>query len=112
MRDMKKKFVFGLVLVLLYLQSMSQFVTIQGRQFKDENGNPSIREPDAWTSCRWAPDDESLPLIYRKSYVTDWHPICYTTEALKFSQTAYLIIIVCVQWADLMICKTRNLSLG
>jgi hypothetical protein len=35
--------------------------------FKDENGNPSIRDPDAWTNCRWAPDDESLPLIYRKS---------------------------------------------
>jgi hypothetical protein len=35
--------------------------------FKDENGSPSIREPDAWTNCRWAPDDESLPLIYRKS---------------------------------------------
>jgi hypothetical protein len=80
--------------------------------FKDEKGNPSIRDPDAWTNCRWAPDDESLPLIYRKSYVTDWHPICYTTEALKFAQTGYLIIIVCVQWADLMICKTRNLSLA
>merc|ERR1712028_182042 len=26
--------------------------------------------------------------------------------------SGYLVSIVCVQWADLMICKTRNLSLA
>merc|ERR1712166_42746 len=28
------------------------------------------------------------------------------------AQSGYLVSIVCVQWADLMICKTRNLSLS
>jgi sodium/potassium-transporting ATPase subunit alpha len=68
------------------------------------------READAWTSCRWPLRGDS-PNFYRYSGVTDW-PICYTTEALKFAQSGYLVSIVCVQWADLMICKTRNLSLS
>jgi len=52
-----------------------------------------------------------LPSIYRVSVVSGY-PICYSTEALKFAQAGYLVSIVCVQWADLMICKTRNLSLA
>jgi sodium/potassium-transporting ATPase subunit alpha len=38
--------------------------------------------------------------------------ICYTIEGLKYAQGGYLISIVCVQWADLIICKSRNLSLS
>jgi hypothetical protein len=72
----------------------------------------SVRNPEAWTKCRWAPDDTTLPKIFSKSYVTDWGSICYSTEALKCAQSGYLVSIVCVQWADLMICKTRNLSLS
>lgn len=71
----------------------------------------SIRTPDMWTNCRWAPDGDA-PLIYRSSYMSDWNPTCYSTEALKHAQSGYLVSIVCVQWADLMICKTRNLSLS
>jgi len=70
------------------------------------------RTPEAFTACRWDPNDEDLPKFYRQSYVSEWHEICYSTEALKFAQAGYLVSIVCVQWADLMICKTRNLSLS
>lgn len=70
------------------------------------------RTPDAWTKCRWDPNDQDWPKFYRQSYSTDWHEICYTTEALKYAQSGYLVSIVCVQWADLIICKTRNLSLA
>jgi len=70
------------------------------------------READAWTTCRYKPDNEELPVFYRKSYVTGWHSVCYSTEALKYAQSGYLVSIVCVQWAYLMICKTRNLSLS
>lgn len=70
------------------------------------------RDADAWTKCRWDPKDESLPFFYRESYSSDYWPICYSTEALKMAQSGYLCSIVCVQWADLMICKTRNLSLS
>mmetsp|Transcript_13635 Transcript_13635/g.23219 ORF Transcript_13635/g.23219 Transcript_13635/m.23219 type:complete len:430 (-) Transcript_13635:39-1328(-) len=69
-----------------------------------------FRDADAWTKCRWEPNGD-YPSLYTQSVVTDWE-ICYTTEALKFAQSGYLVSIVCVQWADLMICKTRNLSLA
>merc|ERR1712021_885 len=74
----------------------------------------SVRDADAWTTCRWSPhpDVKDHPEFYKWSHVTDSWPICYTTEALKYAQSGYLVSIVCVQWADLMICKTRNLSLS
>jgi sodium/potassium-transporting ATPase subunit alpha len=68
-------------------------------------------EPDSWVKCRWDPNDTSIPSFWRKSWVTE-RQICYTTEALKFAQGGYLISIVCVQWADLMICKCRSLSIS
>ena len=81
--------------------------------YKNEaNPTGSIREPDQWTKCRWAPGGSGFPEFYKWSHVTDSWPICYTTEALKYAQSGYLVSIVCVQWADLMICKTRNLSLS
>merc|ERR1712091_750399 len=58
------------------------------------------------------PFSKDVPKIFTQSYVVDWHPVCYSTEALKCAQSGYLVSIVCVQWADLMICKTRNLSLS
>jgi len=69
------------------------------------------RTPDHFKSCRFDPNDESVPTFYKTSVISG-HPICYSTEALKFAQSGYLVSIVCVQWADLMICKTRNLSLA
>jgi len=81
--------------------------------YKNEaNPNGSIREPDQWTKCRWDPAGSGFPEFYKWSHVTEGWPICYTTEALKYAQSGYLVSIVCVQWADLMICKTRNLSLS
>lgn len=79
--------------------------------YRNEDG-PSIREPEAWTACRWPTTGEGFPEFYKYSHVTDFWPICYSTEALKYAQSGYLVSIVCVQWADLMICKTRNLSLS
>ena len=66
------------------------------------------RTPSDWNKCRW---DTSDPELYWKSPLSD-NPICYTTEALRYSQCSYFISIICVQWADLMICKTRNLSIS
>lgn len=63
---------------------------------------------EAFVKCRFRTSD---PWYYWKSFVSD-EPICYTTEALRYAQSAYLVSIVCVQWADLMICKTRNLSIS
>lgn len=69
------------------------------------------RGADRWTKCRWI-YAEGAPHFYTASYTSEWHPVCYSTEALKFAQSGYLVSIVCVQWSDLMICKTRNLSLS
>lgn len=68
------------------------------------------RDGDSWSKCRWSNLNEGLP-FYRNSHVSE-SPICYTTEALRYAQAGYLISIVCVQWSDLLICKTRNLSIS
>jgi len=71
------------------------------------------RTADQWTSCRWDPSAEKpAPAFYTTSYASEWMDLCYSSEALKCAQSGYLVSIVCVQWADLMICKTRNLSLS
>jgi hypothetical protein len=69
------------------------------------------RPPSSWTACRWDPGSLSYPAIYRISSVTNYQ-ICYTTEALRYAQGGYLVSIVVVQWSDLLICKTRNLSIS
>jgi len=75
-------------------------------------GGAGKRDADAYTACRWDPTDTDYPWFYRASYSSGYWPVCYSTEALKMAQSGYLCSIVCVQWADLMICKTRNLSLS
>jgi len=69
----------------------------------------------SWSQCRWDPsikEGDGIPSFYKFSNSNDYWPICYSSEALKYAQSGYLVSIVCVQWADLMICKTRNLSLS
>ena len=68
-------------------------------------------EPEKWTKCRWDPRDPSVPSYYWKSPITN-NQICYTPEALLYAQTAYLSVIVVTQWSNLLICKTRKLSLS
>jgi len=72
------------------------------------------RPASSWTSCRWDPNATGMnapPSFYSFSAVTG-KQICYTTEALRYAQGGYLISIVVVQWSDLLICKTRNLSIS
>lgn len=68
-------------------------------------------KPDSWVKCRWAPENEDIPKFWRISWLSE-KQVCYTTEALRFAQGGYLISIVCVQWADLLICKCRALSIS
>jgi len=79
-----------------------------------------VRTPAAWTVCRYEPVatvkgklvDSPYPQFFMFSHISEYAPICHSSEALKMAQSGYLVSIVCVQWADLMICKTRNLSLS
>lgn len=81
----------------------------------DDDNNVDIRayfydlSPDHWSECRW---DSDAPKWWRQNIVEDDINICYSSEALRYAQCAYLVSIVVVQWADLMICKTRNLSIS
>ena len=68
-------------------------------------------EPTKWARCRWDPLDTSIPKFYRESPITK-SQICYTTESLLYAQTAYLSVIVVTQWSNMLICKTRKLSLS
>lgn len=71
-------------------------------------------DPDtSWVKCRWDPvnEEEFVPRFYSYSVISN-QQICYTSEALKYAQSGYLVSIVCVQWSDLMICKTRYLSIS
>jgi len=55
--------------------------------------------------CKFDPAVDKCP-------TTDKPAPCYkATEALGHAQTAAFVSIVIVQWADLLICKTRSLSI-
>lgn len=43
------------------------------------------------------------------SPISNWN-ICYTTEALKYAQSAYFIAIVLVQWSNIVCCKSKKAS--
>jgi len=68
------------------------------------------RDASEWSQCRWTAND-GMPHFWKYSHVSA-NQICYTIEALYYAQCGYLVSIVCVQWADLLICKTRNLSIS
>lgn len=70
-----------------------------------------FRNRNTWTKCRWDPKDESIPNFWKVSNVT-YKQICYTAEANKYAQGAFLVSIVCSQLANLIICKTRSLSIS
>ena len=71
----------------------------------------TFRNKGTWNKCKWDPNDESIPSFWRISDVTG-KQICYTVEANKYGQGAFLISIVCFQFVNLIICKTRSLSLS
>lgn len=67
----------------------------------------SLKPVDSWSECRFG---STSPRWWRKNVIEDVD-ICYHSEALRYAQAAYLVSIVIVQIADILICKTRNLSL-
>lgn len=50
--------------------------------------------------------------VITSSNPDSWHDGCWNpAEALMYAQTSYFISIIIVQWADILACKTRTLSL-
>ena len=66
---------------------------------------------DAWSKCRWTPDDSSVPTFYWKQQLRQTQ-ICYSADALKYAQTGYLVTIVNMQHACMLVTKARKLSLS
>lgn len=59
----------------------------------------SVTERFEWKEC----------LIYQISPISE-RPICYSTEALKYVQTAGFFAIVATQFSNALAIKTRKLS--
>lgn len=70
-----------------------------------------FRQRIDWSQCRWAPDDEDIPRFWRISPLSD-EQICYTTEALVYAQSSYFCAAIIVQIANVIISKTRIVSLA
>lgn len=70
------------------------------------------RPADSWSQCRWRLNSDTPGLdFYRVSTWTNID-VCYTTEALRFAQGAYLASVVCMQWGIVLATKTRTISIG
>jgi sodium/potassium-transporting ATPase subunit alpha len=75
--------------------------------FTDKDSDYDLRiwfwekDEDLWNDCRY-PDD--------KSHITG-EKVCYTVEALSYAQAAFFVGIVVTQWSNLLIVKTRKLSI-
>lgn len=65
--------------------------------------NAQIKNPSYYV-----PDSDTLDTISSKTGI----PVKYTAEALKYAQTSFWCAIVVTQWADLILCKTRSISIG
>ena len=70
------------------------------------------RGANAWSKCRWIEGTDHPGLkFYRHSRVTD-HEICYTKEALHYANSAYFTAVICCQWANAILTKSRVISIG
>lgn len=56
---------------------------------------------DKWQTCKFMEDKSPA----------SGDRVCYSTEALKYAQFAYFLAIVSVQWSNLIIVKTKKLSI-
>eukprot|EP01016_Furgasonia_blochmanni_P003928 TRINITY_DN11535_c0_g1_i1.p1 TRINITY_DN11535_c0_g1~~TRINITY_DN11535_c0_g1_i1.p1 ORF type:complete len:531 (-),score=133.27 TRINITY_DN11535_c0_g1_i1:120-1652(-) len=68
--------------------------------FLDCDSNGLAKHNWDWTTCR----------IKQMSPWSE-RPICYTTEALKYAQTAVFFSVVLIQWSNVFSSKTRRLSI-
>ena len=67
----------------------------------------SLKAEDSWSEWRFG---SSSPRWWWKNVIENVD-ICYHSEGLRYAQASYLVSIVIVQIADLLIWKTRNLSI-
>lgn len=84
----------------VYLGTASIDLRVTMLSCKVSNGVASVSQViSSWGSCN----------VQQISPYTNL-PVCYTTEACKYAQTAYFIGIVICQICNLFACKTRKLS--
>ena len=69
-------------------------------------------DPDKWTDCKFANYGsffKQSPFV-KHNGVRD--PICYSSEAIKYAQCAFLVAVTNAQIMNLLVCKTRSLSIA
>ena len=66
---------------------------------KGNNGNVYFKPVIEWGQCK----------VQQISPATN-RPVCYTTEAIKYGQSAYFYGVVIAQIFNIFVCKTRKLS--
>lgn len=66
----------------------------------NNNGNVTFTQNLKFSECK----------VYQISPFTN-KPVCYTTEAAKYAQSAFFYAVVVCQYFNLVICKTRKLSI-
>lgn len=69
-----------------------------------------FRDRQSYSRCRWAPNDQNVPVWWRISRNTG-NQICYSPEALLNAQSAYFSVVIMTQIANQIVCRTRVLSM-
>jgi len=76
-----------------------------------DDENSAILFPFTW-GCQYGTQRPEKTCKFPKyKYYSNGNPCYRPSEALGHAQTAAFVSIVIVQWADLVICKTRKLSI-
>jgi len=66
----------------------------------------------SWSKCRWIEGTDRPGLKWYRDSRVSGHGICYTTEALHYANSAYFTAVVCCQWANALLSKSRVITIG
>lgn len=88
----------------------SWVTSVQSDYGDDDYENNPFNWPYTW-GCKFGSFQPGKECKYPNEEFQSYNPCYKASEALGHAQTAAFISIVIVQWADLIICKTRKLSI-
>lgn len=84
----------------VYNVHASQDLRMTALNCRLENGQAIYSQMFKWGSCN----------VFQISPITN-KPVCFTTEGIKYGQSAYFYAVVICQIFNALLCKTRKLSL-
>jgi sodium/potassium-transporting ATPase subunit alpha len=75
-----------------------------------DDGQKRVDEAMYGTTCQF-PESRSSRVETHAENGDDYVHVCYSTDALKYAQSAYFVSMPMVQFSNMWFCKTRKLSL-